>query len=154
MNTRLTIAVALLGITVPAIAQEVTWRKNVQPIVVKQCGECHGPADPEFAEWMVLREKNKKLAPRMDTYGNFMGFVVWPATGAMMRRLDDGKIASDGKPGNMYRHLGETDAERAKNLAVIKAWIGEGGWNLNRWEARGSVPGVSKEQIDRVKAPY
>ena len=154
MNTRIAIAVTLLGIAVPAVAQEVTWRKDVQPIMSKQCGECHGPTDPEFAEWMVLREKNKKLAPRMDTYGYFMGFVAWPATGAVMRRLDDGKNASDGKPGNMYRHLGDTDAERAKNLAVIKAWIGEGGWNLSRWEARGSVPGVSKEQIDRIKAAY
>jgi hypothetical protein len=151
---RLTVlAVALSGVAMPAGAQEVTWRKDIQPIVAAKCGACHGPNQPEFAEWMVQREKNKNLAPRMDTYAHFMNYVVWPATGAMMRRLDDGKAAG-GKPGNMYMFLGSDDKERAANLAKIKAWLGEGAWNLNRWEARGKVPGITKEQLDKVKAPY
>jgi hypothetical protein len=68
----------------------------------------------------------------------------------MQRRLDDGKSpAAGGKPGNMYKHLGENDAERAANLAKIKAWLGDGAWNLNRWGARGDVPAVAKEQLDK-----
>jgi hypothetical protein len=82
-----------------------------------------------------------------------MNYVVWPATGAMMRRLDDGK-ATGGKPGNMYVFLGANDAERAANLKTIKAWLGEGAWNLNRWEKRGDTPGITKEQLDRIKARY
>ena len=152
-----TSAIVVLGLfagaTIAANAQELTWRKDIAPIVKAQCVECHGSSEPEFAEWMVRREKEKKLAPRMDTYAQFMNSVVWPATGATMRRLDDGK-AGGGKPGNMYRYLGETDAERAKNLQTIKAWMGEGAWNLNRWEARGNTPGITKEQIDRIKAKY
>lgn len=143
----------LVGMTAAASAQDVTWRKDVEPIIKAKCSECHGPGEPEFSEWMVRREKEKKLAPRMDTYAHFMGYVVWPATGAMMRRLDDGKARSS-KPGNMYRHLGETDAERAKNLQTIKAWLGEGAWNLNRWNARGDTPGITKEQLDKIKAKY
>jgi hypothetical protein len=54
----------------------------------------------------------------------------------------------------MYKHLGETDAERAKNLATIKAWLGEGAWNLNRFSERQGVPGVTKEQLEKVKAKY
>jgi hypothetical protein len=27
-------------------------------------------------------------------------------------------------------------------------------WNLNRWEARGSVPAVTREQLDKIKARY
>jgi hypothetical protein len=98
-------------------------------------------------------DKRKTAAPRMDTYQHFMTYVVWPGTGAIMRRLDDGK-ASGGKPGNMYQYLGATDEERAKNLKTIKEWLGEGAWNLNRWSARGDVPGITKEQIDKVKAKY
>jgi hypothetical protein len=150
----LTMAVALLPfISSYANAQDLTWRKDVQPIVAAKCGGCHGPNAPEFSEWMVQREKNKSLSPRMDTHSHFMGYVAWPATGAMMRRLDDGKTAG-GKPGNMYQFLGASDAERAKNLQIIKTWLGEGAWNLNRWEARGKTPGITKEQIDRVKAKY
>jgi hypothetical protein len=145
---------AIAGFSQAAFAQELTWRKDIQPIIKAQCGDCHGANEPEFAEWMVVREKNKKASPRMDTYAHFMGYVVWPATGAMMRRLDDGKGSAEGKPGNMYRHLGGSDAERAKNLATIKAWMGEGAWNLNRWEARGNTPGMTKEQIDKIKAKY
>jgi len=54
----------------------------------------------------------------------------------------------------MYAFLGGTDQDRAKNLATLKGWLGEGAWNLNRWEARGSVPGITKEQLDKVKAKY
>ncbi len=126
----------------------------MQPIVEKQCAACHGAKEPEYAEWNVQREKNKDLAPRLDSYAPIMNYVVWPATGALMRRLDDGKSASGAKPGNMYRFLGSTDDERARNLQTIKAWLGDGAWNLNRWEARGGTPGVSKEQLDKVKAKY
>ncbi|MGB3426829.1 MAG: cytochrome C, partial [Burkholderiaceae bacterium] len=86
-------------------------------------------------------------------YPHFMSYVVWPASGAMMRRLDDGKAAG-GKPGNMYAFLGANDEERAKNLATIKEWLGDGAWNMNRFKARGDVPGVTKEQLEKVKAKY
>lgn len=142
------------AIAASAGAQELTWRKDVQPIIAAKCAGCHGPNQPEFSEWMVQREKNKSLAPRMDTHAHFMNYVVWPATGAMMRRLDDGKGVAGGKPGNMYAFLGADDAERAKNLQTIKAWLGEGAWNLNRWEKRGDTPGITKEQIDKIKAKY
>lgn len=135
-------------------ANEFTWRKDIQPIIAAKCAGCHGAKQPEFAEWMVQREQNKNLSPRMDTYAHFMNYVVWPATGATMRRLDDGKGSSGGKPGNMYFFLGADDAERAANLTKIKTWLGEGAWNLNRWEKRGGTPGITKDQLDRIKAKY
>ncbi|MRR36663.1 cytochrome C, partial [bacterium] len=71
---------------------------------------------------------------------------AWPDTGALMRRLDDGKNAKEGKPGNMYKHLGTTEEERQKNLALFKAWVGN--WNLKKW------PEVTKEELDGVKVKY
>lgn len=154
MRTTVVYAAVLAAFATTAIAQEATWRKDVQPIIAQHCAACHGARQPEFAEWMVQRETNKSLAPRMDTYTHFMDFVVWPATGAVMRRLDDGKGAPGAKPGNMYHFLGGTDEERARNLQTIKSWLGDGAWNLNRWEARGGTPGITKEQLDKVKAKY
>ena len=152
----LTIVLGLsAGISAAAGAQDLTWRKDVQPIVAAKCGGCHGASQPEFAEWNVRRVKDKSLAPRLDTYPLFMNHVVWPETGAIMRRLDDGKGAgAGGKPGNMYAFLGADDAERAKNLQTMKSWLGEGAWNLNRWEKRGDTPAISKEQLDGIKAKY
>ncbi len=144
----------LAGIAASAGAQELTWRKDIQPIVAAQCDACHGANQPRIAEWEVQRLKDKNLAPRLDDFTSFMNHVVWPATGAIMRRLDDGKGASGGKPGNMYEYLGANDAERARNLQTIKAWLGDGAWNLNRWEKRGNTPAVTKEQLDRIKAKY
>ena len=153
-RTRLAIAAAIACFATAAGAQDVTWSKDVGPIVAAKCGACHGANAPEFNDWMAMGdEKRAKVAPRMDTYPHFMSYVVWPATGAMMRRLDDGK-ASGGKPGNMYAFLGANDEERAKNLATIKAWLGEGAWNTNRWNARKEVPGVTKEQLEKIKAKY
>jgi hypothetical protein len=149
------IAVLLVsGFATAAIAQDVTWRKDVGPMIAAKCGTCHGASAPEYNDWSLMPEdKRRTVAPRMDTYPHFMSYVVWPATGAMQRRLDDGKAAG-GKPGNMYAFLGSNDEERAKNLATIKAWLGEGAWNTNRWTARGEVPGVTKDQLEKVKARY
>ena len=66
----------------------------------------------------------------MDTYENLMIFVNGKDAGALMRRLDDGKNTKEGKPGNMHKHLGKIDSERAANLEMIKKWIG--GWTLRR----------------------
>ena len=143
------------GLSTAGLAQEATWRKDIQPIIKKACGECHGKDSPSYEEWNLDRKKfeDNSVGPRMDNYSDFMRHVVWPATGSMQRRLDDGK-SSGGKPGNMYKHLGGNDQERADNLATIKSWLGEGAWNLNRWEKRGEVPAVTKEQLDKVKAKY
>jgi hypothetical protein len=144
----------LAAIATTAIAQDGTWRKDVAPMVAAKCGACHGAASPEYNDWSMLPEdKRRTVAPRMDTYPHFMSYVVWPATGAMQRRLDDGKAAG-GKPGNMYQFLGATDEERAKNLRLLKGWLGDGAWNLNRFQARGDVPGISKEQLEKIRAKY
>jgi len=149
------IAFALCGLSLSAAAQDLAWRKDIQPLIKERCGACHGANSPSYEDWNLDRKdfEAKKIGPRMDNYTDFMRHVVWPATGSMARRLDDGKNA-DGKPGNMYAFLGGSDQERATNLATIKRWLGEGAWNLNRWEARGNVPAVTKEQLDRVKAKY
>ena len=54
----------------------------------------------------------------------------------------------------MNQYLGATEAERAANLKLVKAWVGEGGWNLNRWEVRDTVPAVTKQQLDKIKIKY
>lgn len=145
---------ASLVFSAQAYAAEPTWRAEIGPMIAAKCAACHGSAAPVQAEWKLLEDaKRKVVGPRMDTYHDFMNFVVWPDTGAMMRRLDDGS-ASGGKAGNMYQYLGDSDEERTKNLKTIKAWLGEGAWNLNRFKARGEVPGISKEQLEKIKAKY
>ncbi|MGL4666501.1 MAG: cytochrome C [Saezia sp.] len=139
--------------TVSAQEKELTWRDDIRPIINQQCAACHGSNKPEYSDWMMLREADKDLAPRMDTYTHFMNYVVWPATGALQRRLDDGSVS--GKAGNMYEYLGKDDTERAKNLLTIKTWLGgDAAWNTNRWKARNDVPAITKEQLDAIKAKY
>jgi hypothetical protein len=156
MKKNLLLLALAAGTCLPAAAQELTWRNDIAPIVKKFCADCHGADSADLAEWALAPEaKRKKVGPRMDTYGTFLGLVGWPDTGAVMRRLDDGTSPlAGGKPGNMYKNLGETDAERAQNLKTIKAWLGEGAWNLNRFAARDSVPGITKEQLEKIKAKY
>lgn len=90
----------------------------------------------------------------MDTYADLIFFVGWPDTGAIMRRLDDGSNTADRKPGNMYRYLGATDEERQANLKLFKAWVSDEGWTLKRWDKRGDVPGVTKEDLSKMKMRY
>ncbi len=82
----------------------------------------------------------------MDSYTYMISFVGWPDTGAIMRRLDDGKNTKDGSPGNMYKNLGDTDEERQKNLSIFKEWVGN--WILKKW------PDISKEEMNGIKVKY
>ena len=152
-------AAACAAFALPAIAADVSYRNDVAPLLQAQCADCHFAAAgaPTLQEFDLAKEKytKDKTGPRLDTYENLLILIAYPDSGAFMRRLDDGSSPyAGGKPGNMYKHLGETDAERAKNLAILKAWVGEGGWNLTRWTARGEVPGVTKEQIDKLILKY
>ena len=155
-KTWATLLVLLLNVGA-ATAQDVTYRSAIEPLWKARCIACHGAQSPERADFL-LDEKGyaaKSQGPRMDSYERFIAFIAWPDTGALMRRLDDGSSAhAGGKPGNMHQYLGATDAERAANLKLVKAWVGDGAWNLNRWEARGNVPAATKAQIDKVSVKY
>ncbi len=157
MGKTLTVTLALLLGGSLASAQEVSYRGVIAPLWQSKCIACHGANSPERADFL-LDEKGfaeKSQGPRMDSYERFIAFIAWPDTGALMRRLDDGTSRhAGGKPGNMYLYLGSTDAERAANLKLVKAWVGDGAWNLNRWSQRGDVPAVSKEQLDKIEVKY
>lgn len=84
--------------------------------------------------------------PKMDSYAHLVYFTGWPDTGALMRRLDDGKNTKDGKAGNMYQYLGSDDAERQKNLKLFREWVGN--WVLKRW------PEMTKEDMNGIKVKY
>lgn len=38
--------------------------------------------------------------------------------------------------------------------SVISIRVGEAGWNLNRWQKRGDVPAISKEQLGKLQLKY
>ena len=145
------------GASATGLAAEATYTKDIKPLVEAKCAACHGAASPTLAEFL---KDDKKFAaamkgPRLDTYADLVMLIGWPDTGAIMRRLDDGKNAlAGGKPGNMYQYLGGTEDERQKNLQTFKDWVGPEGWVLNRFGARGAVPGISKEQLEKILVKY
>lgn len=139
----------LLFTTTAVGAEEITWRNSIKGIVEKNCLGCHGPdSAPEYPQFKLEKDVwlGKGLGMRMDTYSHLIAFVGWPNTGAMMRRLDDGRNSKDGKPGNMYLYLGASEEERQQNLAAFKGWIGH--WSLKRWAD------TSKEELNGIKAKY
>jgi hypothetical protein len=140
-----------------SLAQDATYRKDIKPIFDSKCAGCHGAGAPSLADFQLDQKKYTAAmkGPRMDTYADLVQLIGWPDTGAIMRRLDDGKSEhAGGKPGNMYMFLGGTEEERQQNLQTFKAWVGPGAWNLNRFKARGKVPGITKEQLEKIQAKY
>ena len=125
-------SMVMMGFAMGEEKDLVTYEKDVKSIISKGCLLCHGSDAPNIEEFDKNKEgfKQENKVPRMDTYENLMIFVNGKDTGALMRRLDDGKNTKDGKPGNMYINLGGPDLERAKNLETIKKWVG--GWTLKR----------------------
>ncbi|MEW5746642.1 MAG: cytochrome C [Nitrospirota bacterium] len=132
-----------------AWSEEVTYRKHIKPVVDAKCAGCHGKeAAPEY--YAFKEEKDKWLAKgqgmRMDTYSHLIFYTAWPDTGALMRRLDDGKGSKEGKQGNMYQYLGATEEERQQNLKLFKEWVGN--WTLKRWKD------ITKEDMNGIKVTY
>jgi len=142
-------ALITLGMASVSCAEDVTYTRQIKPLFDKHCAGCHGrEAAPEYHAFKAEKEKwlARGQGMRMDTYSHLIFYTAWPDTGALMRRLDDGKNTRDGKPGNMYMHLGKTEEERQKNLTLFKAWVGN--WNLKKW------PEVTKDELDGVKVKY
>lgn len=144
------------ALTATAMAADVTYRKDIRPLLDARCSACHGAESPYLGDFLENQSTFMKQmqGPRMDTYADLIFFVGWPDTGAIMRRLDDGKNSKGGKPGNMYQFLGATDEERQTNFKVFKAWVGEDAWNHKRWDAKGDMPGVTKEELSKIKVKY
>lgn len=131
-----------------AQANETTWSGSVKDVFEKKCSACHGGEAPEYAAFKKDKDAwlKKGVGMRMETYSHLVSFVGWPNSGALMRRLDDGKGSKEGKPGNMYQHLGSDEQERQTNLALFKNWVGN--WNLKRWAD------VSKDEQNGLKVRY
>lgn len=145
---RLLVFLVTMAFGAVAAAQEVTYTKDIKAIFNAKCAACHGADSPEYGEFEKAKDqwKARMKGPRMDSFPHLVFFVGWPDTGAVMRRLDDGKSAPDGKPGNMYVFLGGTEEERQKNLGLFKAWVGN--WTLKRWKD------ITKEDLAKIKAEY
>lgn len=149
------LAVWFAGVSGSGLAAEATYTKDIKPLFDSNCAACHGAGAPTLAEFLKDQKKFEAAmkGPRMDSYADMIMLVGWPDTGAIMRRLDDGQNAG-GKPGNMYQFLGASEEERQKNLQIFKAWVGPEGWILKRWQARGSVPAISREELDKIQVKY
>ena len=156
MKLKLLVSLACTALATATVAADVSYRTDIRPLIKAQCVECHGDDSPALADFLQEQEKFKKdkQGPRFSTYGELIQLIGWPDSGAFMRRLDDGASSTNKKPGNMYKYLGETDAIRVANLSLLKAWVGDGAWNLNRWEKQGDAPAITKEQMDKLKLKY
>jgi hypothetical protein len=126
---------------------QVTYKKDIRPLIQEKCMRCHGSSSPPWEEFKKDQEKFTKenIGPRMDLYPLLLGFVKGKDAGALMRRLDDGANKEDGKPGNMHIYLGRDEGERQKNLKIFKDWVGS--WNLKRRHQ------LSEEELYKIKAP-
>jgi hypothetical protein len=142
MRFVLPVLASILVFSTAADPEPVTYRKHIQPVVAARCAGCHRADAPQYFGFKEQKDAwmAKGIGPRMDTYSHLVYFTGWPDTGALMRRLDDAK------PGNMYQHLGDSEEERKKNLALFKAWVGN--WSLKKWGE------ITKEELDGIKVPY
>lgn len=150
MKTVITTVVLVSTLTCTSLSwsEEATYRKHIKPLFDAKCIGCHGHQSPELPEFGKDKKKYKEMSkgPRMDSYTYLTSLVGWPDTGAIMRRLDDGKNTKDGKPGNMYQYLGSTEEERQQNLKLFKDWVGN--WTLKKWKD------ITKEEMDSIKVKY
>jgi cytochrome c5 len=148
IRTIMIIAGLIASAAIAANAEEITYTTHIKKIFDAQCAACHGKDAPEHGDFIKDREgyKKKGLGPKMDSYAHLASYAGWPDSGAIMRRLDDGKNRADGKPGNMYEYLGADEKERQKNLGLFKAWVGN--WTLKRFTD------LTREELAGITVKY
>jgi hypothetical protein len=131
-----------------AVEGEITYTDHIVPLFKIRCAKCHGSKSPVHMEFIkdIERHKKKMKGPRMDTYTHLTSFIIWPDTASLMKALDDGSNAKDGKPGKMYKHLGKNEEERQNNLNLFKSWVGN--WTLKDWD------NITKEELSKMKLAY
>ena len=66
------IATTAAFVALPALAQDVSYRKDIAPLIKKQCAECHGADAPTYKEFTLSKEAQdkftkEKTGPRTDT---------------------------------------------------------------------------------------
>jgi hypothetical protein len=124
---------------------EVTYENSIKNLIGERCANCHVKGAPTMEEFKKDEAgfKKKMKGPSMATYKDLTVMVNGSDTGAIMRRLDDG--TAGGKKGNMYNYLGKNDADRAKNHAVFKEWVG--GWTLKKKKE------ITEAELKAIKAP-
>ena len=145
---KLIFVVPLFFLFLPDMAKaQATYQKDIHPLFEGRCAICHGLKSPLVDEFKKEKEKyiKENKGPRMDSYSLLVEFVKGKDTGAIMRRLDDGKNTRGAKPGNMYINLGEDEVERQKNLKIFKAWVGS--WSLKRKNE------LTEEELKKITAP-
>ena len=137
-----------VSLAIVANAEEITYTTHIKRMFDMHCASCHGKNAPEQGDFKKGKEGFTKrgLGPKMDSYAHLASYVGWPDSGAVMRRLDDGKNTKDGRPGNMYKHLGVTEEERQRNLQTFKAWVGN--WSLKRFLE------MTKEDLAEISVKY
>jgi mono/diheme cytochrome c family protein len=146
MKHVLKVAAAAAALAFAAGVQaEVTYENSVKKVIGDRCLNCHGKGAPSMEEFKKDQAgwKKKMKGPSLATYQDTMVMVNGSDTGAIMRRLDDG--TAGGKKGNMYNYLGKNDADRAKNHAVFKEWVG--GWTLKKKKE------ITEAELKAIKAP-
>ncbi|MDH4161712.1 MAG: cytochrome C [Nitrospirota bacterium] len=138
----------LLFTAARAGGEDIRYSTHIKKLFDDRCVSCHGKDAPEHDDFKKDREgfKKKGLGPKMDSYAHLASYAGWPDSGAIMRRLDDGKNTKDGKAGNMYEYLGANEEERQRNLGLFKAWVGV--WTLKRFSE------LTREELAGITVKY
>ncbi len=120
----------LFWVSLLCAKDNVTYEKDILPIMKAKCYSCHGSDSPTQLDWRKDMKKytDDDIGSRMDSYELLMHFIVGGDMGALTRRLDDGENTEDGTPGVMYKYLGSSKKARDENLTTFKKWIGY--WSL------------------------
>jgi len=54
---------ALGGLSASVTAKDLTWRKDIQPLIKENCGACHGASAPSYEEWNLSRWEARANVP-------------------------------------------------------------------------------------------
>ena len=64
----------LMALAAPALAQDITYRTHISPLMEAKCAACHGADAPYYGDFNENKKKFEAQfkGPRMDTYPNLI----------------------------------------------------------------------------------
>ncbi|MBC7855159.1 MAG: hypothetical protein IAF94_17140, partial [Pirellulaceae bacterium] len=108
------IAVVLLLLTAASASAQVSFKKDIAPVLLNNCLACHGPKKAEGAYRIDTYER--AIAPGESATAAFLAKMVDGSEG--FRRITSGDVKE--------RMPLDGDPLSAETIALIKKWIEEG----------------------------
>ena len=146
---RLSCLVVLLAASTTSIAEEVSFNRDIKPILSQNCFQCHGPDDATRAARLRLDQSDSATRPAESG-----------ATAIVPADPEHSELLTRSTSTDPDLHMPPADTKKiltTEQIELLRRWIAEGAEYQGHWAfekpVRPELPAVNAEHATRIANP-